>query len=93
MPRTPADFGTERHPIHASAVPSIIRCSLRALMHFLLQPDDEAGEAADTGSATEATVTMHEVRGKYHKADLGDAAHLFFGTRGMRKIKVKPKWK
>lgn len=92
MPRKLVDFGTDACPIHASAVQSIIRCSLRAMLHFLLQPDDQPGQAADTGSAVHAAVhawhnngkdaaasieAMRLASGRYATADLADAADLF----------------
>lgn len=92
MVRKLEDFGTDKHPLHASGLQSIIKCSLRAVLHFLLQPDDESGEAADTGSAVHAAVhawhnngqdaaasldAMRQASGRYRKADLNDAAALF----------------
>jgi hypothetical protein len=89
--RKPEDFATAEHALHASAIPSLVRCSWKTLMTFLMQPDGESGEAADTGSAvhqaihefhknTDAAAAIEAMTaniGKYRRADLNDAAAMF----------------
>lgn len=65
-------------------------------MHFMLQPYDESGEAADTGSAVHHAIhrwhetkdaaaavdAMREALGSFPRADLNDAAALFLQYSG-----------
>jgi hypothetical protein len=85
-------FGTEECPIHASAVPELIKCSWKTAMMLIFTPTDESNEAADTGSACHVAVAdwhrnkdvnaaiaaMQAKRdAKFPKADLAEAAAMF----------------
>jgi PD-(D/E)XK nuclease superfamily len=84
-------FATDAWPLHPSAMRGLITCPWRVVVRYLLEPEDDVGPAADTGSAVHAAVAaLH--RGKdvaeslgvmqvgiadYPRADLRDAAAMF----------------
>lgn len=88
-----ADFATEKFPLHPSGMRGLIVCPWRVVMRFLelAATGDEAGPAADTGSATHAAIaafhrgsdpaaslaSMQARLGEYPQADLNDAAGMF----------------
>lgn len=85
-------FGTKDYPIHASAVPEIIRCQWKAAMIYLATPDDESGEAADTGSMTHVAVAawhrdkdiaaaisaLRESEARFAKGNVSEATSMFY---------------
>lgn len=56
VPRDLRTFGTADNPLHASALPELVRCSWKMALMFIWAPTDESSEAADTGSATHVAV-------------------------------------
>lgn len=85
------NYGTEHYPIRCSSIPALLRCPLRNLMLHLDLVPDNAGEAADTGSATHKAVAawherkditaaikvMRECIIEYPLANLDEAAEMF----------------
>lgn len=84
-------YGDASNPIHASALPNIIKCNWSAALMFLFADEYESSEAADTGSATHVAVAewhrskevkaaieaMRDNSAKYPKANLTEAANMF----------------
>lgn len=85
------EFGTDKWPLHPSGIRTVLTCNWSTIMRRLLESIDEAGPAADTGSATHVAVremhrgkelaaciaAMHAESSKYPNADLNDAAAMF----------------
>jgi hypothetical protein len=56
------DFATEKHPLRASRVPSLMECNWKEVMQALELVTDNSGKAADTGSAVhKAAQAWHTV--------------------------------
>lgn len=84
-------FATEDFPLHPSALRTLVDCPWRLVGMYLLEPYDDSGPAADTGSAVHAAAhALHSGKGEaesigvmrdkmpeYPKADMLDAADLF----------------
>lgn len=85
-------FATDEFPLRASGLQALVKCPWRVVSLYLVpELKDEAGAAADTGSATHAAVqtfhqskdvvasveAMHGRRDEYPQANLDDAAKLF----------------
>lgn len=85
-------FGSADYPIHPSGIRGLLVCPWRSVMRFYAAHEaDEAGPAADTGSAMHAAAAafhrgkgvaeslqvMQEGTAKYPRADLTDAAGMF----------------
>ena len=85
-------FATDAFPIHASAIPELMRCPWKLAMIYLFDPEDVTSEAADTGSATHIAVShwhrskelaaavraMREAsEARFTKANLDEAAAMF----------------
>lgn len=90
--RDPKKFGTHEYPLHASAIPELMKCSWKAAMIYYFEPEDGSNAAADTGSATHVAVSnwhknkdiaaaVREMRDvserKFGQADLTEAAAMF----------------
>lgn len=95
LPKTPQHnlrcFGDEEHPLHASSIPTMIKCTWSAALMFIFDTEYESSEAADTGSACHVAVAewhrrkdikaaveaMRDSANRYPQANLQEAAALF----------------
>lgn len=89
--RSIENFGTEQHPIRASSLQTLVKCTMYATLKHL-EGDTESGIAADTGSAmhkaaatwhtngqdqTNAVQIMYNRREDYPLADMLEAEKMF----------------
>jgi hypothetical protein len=86
------EFATAKRPLRSSSLQKIAQCPMSVVMNFFEQ-DDEAGQAADTGSAMhhaahlfhhgipkdEAIRQMELQKETYPLANLLEARHMFHG--------------
>ncbi len=49
-------FASKEKPLHASAIPELLKCTWRSTILYVFESDYESSEAADTGSMTHVAV-------------------------------------
>lgn len=85
-------FASKETPLHASAIPELIKCALRPAMIHLFPSDYESSEAADTGSLTHVGVAdwhrnkdivaaiqaMTGAQSRFPQGSLAEATAMFY---------------